>query len=188
LFLVKTTPNGIEASLTHTPILHSTAKNPATMAEALAVVAVVSSIVQLVDFTSKVVDRLNEFGSNTTDIPKSMTHLKAELPLVAHTLEKIRDAIQAKRLPDRCTAALQPVVDGCDQSIHEIDQILEKTLPKQSDGRTKKVFKSVGSVWSDGKVESIMKTLRGYTGTLTFYLTASQTLLQPLTGTIRGLF
>jgi hypothetical protein len=58
------------------------------MAEALAVVAVVSSIVQLVDFTSKVVSRLDEFHSNTTDIPNSLSHLRTELPLVTHALQQ----------------------------------------------------------------------------------------------------
>jgi hypothetical protein len=158
------------------------------MAEALAVVAVVSSIVQLVDFTSKVVARLDEFHSNTTDIPRSLSHLRTELPLVTHTLQQIREIIQTKRFPDGCTAALQPVIEGCNQLIREIDQILEKTLPKKSDGKAKKAFKAVGSVWNDDKIESTMKTLRGYIGTLTFYLTASQTVLQPLTGGIFKLF
>jgi hypothetical protein len=158
------------------------------MAEALAVIAVVSSIVQLVDFTSRVVARLDEFHSNTTDIPKSLSHLRTELPLVTHTLQQIRDTIQAKRLPDGCTAALQPVIEGCNQLIREIDQILEKILPKKSDGKAKKTFKAVGSVWNEDKIGSTMKTLRGYIGTLTFYLTASQTVLQPLTGETFRLF
>ena len=64
----------------------------------------------------------------------------------------------------------------------EIDLILAKTLPKQGDGRAKKVIKSVGSVLNDGKVEHIAKILRGYIGTLTFYFAASSSTLQPLTG------
>jgi hypothetical protein len=59
------------------------------MAEGLAVVAIVSSIVQLVDFTSKIIARLNEFHSGTNDIPKSLSYLKAELPLVVRTLQQI---------------------------------------------------------------------------------------------------
>jgi hypothetical protein len=51
------------------------------MAEALGVVAVVFSIVQLVDFTLKVVNRLHEFQSGAKEAPKSLRHLSAELPL-----------------------------------------------------------------------------------------------------------
>lgn len=154
------------------------------MAEGFAVVAIISSIVQLVDFTSKVVARLNDFQSGTNEIPKSLGHLKAELPVLVHTLQQIHEAIKAEHFPKECATALLPAVQGCDRSIHDIESILAKTLPTQSDGRTKKVIKSVGSVWNDGKIEGIMTALRGYTGTLTFYFVASSSILQPLTGKI----
>ncbi|KAF2132357.1 hypothetical protein P153DRAFT_189443 [Dothidotthia symphoricarpi CBS 119687] len=151
------------------------------MAEALAVVAIISSIVQLVDFTSKVVTRLDELRSDTSDAQKSLGHLKAELPVLVRALQLIEEAINSGLFPKGCATALVPVVQGCEESIREINSILAKTLLKQSDGRTKKVFKSIGSVWNDGKIESIAKALRDYTGTLTFYFAASSSTLQPLT-------
>ena len=155
------------------------------MAEGLAIVAIISSIVKLVDFTSKVVSRLNEVQSGTSDIPKSLGNLKVELPVLIHTLQQIHDAAKAKRFPDACAGALLPAVQGCEQPIYEIQSILARTLPKQNDGRTKKVFKSVGSVWNDGKIESITTTLRGYIGTLTFNFAASSSILNPLAGKTR---
>jgi hypothetical protein len=152
------------------------------MAESLAVVAIISSIVQLVDFTSKIIARLNEFHSGTNDIPKSLSHLKAELPLVVRTLQRIQEAINAGLFPKECATALQPAIQGCQGSVSEINSILAKTLPKQGDGRARKAFKSVGSVLSDGKIEYITTTLRGYIGTLNFYFAASSSTLQPLTG------
>ena len=152
------------------------------MAEAFAVVAIVSSIVQLVDFTSKIIARLNEFHSNTSDIPKSLSHLKAELPLVVRTLQQIQEAINAGLFSQECVTALQPAIQGCQESVAEINSILAKTLPVQGDGRARKAFKSVGSVLSDGKIENITTTIRGYIGTLSFYFAASSSTLQPLTG------
>ena len=154
------------------------------MAEGLAVVAIVSSIVQLVDFTSKIIARLNEFHSGTNDIPKSLSYLKAELPLVVRTLQQIQESIHAGLFSKECTTALQPVIQGCQESVSDINSILVKTSPKQGDGRTRKAFKSVSSVLSDGKIENITKTLRSYIGTLNFYLAASSSTLQPLTGKI----
>ncbi|KAF2793076.1 hypothetical protein K505DRAFT_306450 [Melanomma pulvis-pyrius CBS 109.77] len=151
------------------------------MAEGLATVAIISSIVQLVDFTSKVIARLNEFHSGTSDIPKSLSHLKAELPLVSHTLQQILEALNAGLFSKECTTALQPTIQGCQGSVVEIDSILEKTLPRQGDGRARKALKSVGSVLSDGKIENITTTLRGYVGTLGFYFAASSSTLKPLT-------
>jgi hypothetical protein len=152
------------------------------MAEAIAVIAVVSSIVQLVDFTSKIIARIDEFSSGTTNIPKSLSHLKAELPLVVRTVQQIQEAINAGCFPKECATALQPAVQGCQESVAEISLILEKTLPRHGDGLARKAFKSVGSVLSDGKIENITTTLRGYIGTLSFYFAASSSALQPLTG------
>lgn len=100
------------------------------MAEAFAVVAVVSSIVQLVDFTSKIVSRLHEFQSDTSEIPKSLGQLKAELPMLEHSLNQIRLAIDRSILPKDCVPTLLPVISGVDESLREIDSILAKTLPK----------------------------------------------------------
>ena len=52
------------------------------MAEALAAIGAVASIVQLVDFGSKVLLRLNEFQSSIGEIPKVFQHVKAELPVL----------------------------------------------------------------------------------------------------------
>jgi hypothetical protein len=49
------------------------------MAEALAVVAVVASIVQLVDFSNRVVRRLNEFHSIAGEIPNLSHFVKSKL-------------------------------------------------------------------------------------------------------------
>jgi hypothetical protein len=57
------------------------------MAEAFAVVGVVSNIVQLVDFGAKVLHRLNNFQYSLGNIPKSFRHIKAELPILLDTLE-----------------------------------------------------------------------------------------------------
>lgn len=146
------------------------------------VVAIVSSIVQLVDFTSKVVSRLHEFQAGTSEAPKSLRHLKAELPVLEHSLNQIKLAIDRSILSNACVTALLPTIRGVDESLQEIDAILAKTLPKQGDGRARRVVKSVGSVWNDGNVEKIRSTLQNYVGTLTFYFVAPSSTLHPKTG------
>jgi len=156
------------------------------MAEALAVVATISSIVQLVDFTSKIVSRLHEFQSDANEAPKSLRHLQAELPLLEHSLKQIKTAIDSSALSNACVIALQPTISGVDELLQQINSILAKTLPKQGDGRARRVAKSVGSVWNDGNIEKIRTTLRSYMGTLTFYFVVSSSTLQPLTGKVPG--
>ena len=59
------------------------------MAEALAIVSLISSIVQFVDFSSKIVHRLNEFHSSLDEVPKSFRDVKIELPLLVDTLGSV---------------------------------------------------------------------------------------------------
>ncbi|PSN62572.1 hypothetical protein BS50DRAFT_122517 [Corynespora cassiicola Philippines] len=150
------------------------------MAEGLAVVATISSILQLVDFTLKVADRANHLKSGASDIPKSLNHLKTELPVLRHTLQQIQDAIQEARFSGACTAALKPVVEGCNQSMEEMQSILGKNLPEKGDGKVRMLLKSASSVRNDSKIEGIVQTLRGHVGILTFYFATSSSMNQPL--------
>jgi hypothetical protein len=57
------------------------------MAEALAIVGLVSAIVQFVDFGSKIVERLQDFHSSVNEVPKAFRDVKIELPLLLNTLK-----------------------------------------------------------------------------------------------------
>jgi hypothetical protein len=52
------------------------------MAEAITVIGLVGNIVQLVDFSSRVLHRLEEFQAGLGEIPMSFRHIKAELPVL----------------------------------------------------------------------------------------------------------
>jgi len=157
------------------------------MAEALAVVGVVANIVQLVDFSSKVVCRLDEFHSVAGEIPKSFRQLKTELPLLGTTLQQMKGAVDADLVPDGSKTALLPVIVGCHKQIAQLDAILTKTLPESNDGWRKKSTKAMVSLHQDAKIESITKILRHHIGSLTFYCAAVSSTLQPLTGRFRAM-
>jgi hypothetical protein len=152
------------------------------MAEALVVVSVVASIVQLVDFSSRVVHRLEEFHSNTGEVLKSFRHIEAELPLLNTTLQRIKEAIDAGSVADGTKKALLPVIAGCQDQVAQLDTTLAKTLPETDDGWRKRSKKVIMSLNQDAKVESITKILGNYIGILTFYYAAASSTLQPLTG------
>lgn len=154
------------------------------MAEALAIVSVVASIIQLVDFSTRVVSRLDEFCSVAKEVPKSIRHVKTELPLLATTLAQLKEAIDTTSVADGSTKALVPVIAGCNEQVAQLDAILEKTLPEVSDSFRIKGKKAMVSLHYDTKVESITKTLRNYVGILTFYYAAASSALQPLTGRV----
>ena len=83
------------------------------MAEALAVVGIVANIVQLFDFGSKILHRLTEFQSSVENVPESFRHIKAKLPLLLHTLQQTKEAIEAGSIKDDTKKALLPAIEGC---------------------------------------------------------------------------
>ncbi|KAF1999768.1 hypothetical protein P154DRAFT_523078 [Amniculicola lignicola CBS 123094] len=151
------------------------------MAEALAVVAVVASIVQLVDFSNRVVRRLDEFHSIAGEIPKSFCQVKTELPLLGTTLQQLKEAIDADLVTDGSKTALLPVIAGCQEQVAQLDAILAKRLPGITDSWRKRGKKALVSLHHDAKVESITKILQNHIGILRFYYAAASSTLQPLT-------
>jgi hypothetical protein len=151
------------------------------MAEAFAAISIVSSIVQLVDFGSKVLLRLNEFQSGAGEIPKTFQHIKAELPVLLDTLEQTKTAIQTGSVRDETKKALLPAIDGCRTQIESLDIVIGKALPLSGDSWRKKSRKAVSSLRQDGKVRKIRTDLQGYIQTLTYYhAAASSTLRHPI--------
>jgi hypothetical protein len=154
------------------------------MAEALVVVGTVASIVQLVDFGSKVLLRLNEFQSSIGEIPKSFQHIKAELPVLLDTLEKTKTAIETGSVQDETKKALLPAIDGCRTQIEVLDILIRKVLPLPHDSWRERSRKAVSSLRQDGKVKKIRTDLQGYIQTLTYYHAAASSTLRPLIGIV----
>lgn len=155
-----------------------------SMAEAIAIVGIVASIVQLVDFSSRVLRRLDEFQSNQGELPGSFRHVKAELPVLKYTLQYIRDAIEAGSGEDETKKALIPAIEGCTEQIRLLEPILAKILPTSTDSQLRIHTKAILSFRQESKVDSITKVLQRYIGTLTFYYAAISSTLQPLTGNV----
>jgi hypothetical protein len=152
------------------------------MAEALAVVGVVASIVQLIDFGSKVLLRLNEFQSNAREIPKTFQHVKAELPVLLDTLEQTKTAIETGSIRDETKKALLPAIDGCRTQIESLNILIMKVLPLAGDSWRERSRKVISSLRQDANVRKIRSDLQGYIQTLTYYHAAASSTLRPSIG------
>ena len=103
------------------------------MAEALAVVGIVANIIQLVEFGTRVLRRLEEYQSTFVEIPESFRHVKVELPVLLDALRQTKAAIEAGSLQDESRRALQPAIEGCEIQIKALDEMIEKSLPGTGD-------------------------------------------------------
>ncbi|KAF1982386.1 ankyrin [Aulographum hederae CBS 113979] len=149
------------------------------MAETLAAVSVVATIVQLVDFTAKVLSRLNEYHTQAGEIPASLRNIKAELGALKDALQHTDQAIVAGTLGATAETALRPTLEGCEVQVKALDDLCDRILPAIDDSWRKKTQRALLSIKQESKVENVTKTLRGYIATLTFYHVAALSTLQP---------
>jgi len=139
------------------------------MAEALVIVGLVSSIVQFVDFSSKVVKRLNEFQFSLDEFPKTFRDIKAELPLLANTLERTKEQIEDGRFSKITQEAIRSVVKGCESQVKMLNDVLVKTLPTKDDSLWRRGKKALSSIGQEKEVQQITATLRSYVQILTYH-------------------
>jgi NACHT NTPase-like protein len=126
------------------------------MAEVLAVVGVVSSIVSLVDFGSKVLHRLNDFQSSCGEIPETF---KQELPILLATLDHTKVAVEKGSIKEETRKALSLVVNECQTQITLLDNLITDLLPQEDDSWRKKARKAIFSLCQDAKVNKITTIL-----------------------------
>jgi hypothetical protein len=152
------------------------------MAEALVVVGVVASIVQLVDFGSKALHRLNEFQSSLGEIPKPFKHVKDELPILLETLNQTKVVVEKGSIKEETREAVLLVVNGCQTQITLLDNLIIRSLPREEDSWRKKTGKAILSLRQDAKVAKITTVLRSHIQSLTNYRVAASSTLQTAHG------
>ena len=153
------------------------------MAEAFAVVGVVVSIVQLVDYGSNVLLRLNDFQSSLGEIPKSFRPVKDELPILLETLNQTKDAVENGSIKEETKKALLLVVNGCQTQITLLDNLISSLVPQEGDSWRRRTGKAIISLRQDAKVAKITTTLRTHIQSLINYRVAASSTLQ----TVRGM-
>jgi hypothetical protein len=143
------------------------------MAEALAIVGLVSAIIQFVDFGSKVVERLNEFGSDIHELPKAFQAIKVQLPLLIDTLNRTQRQATAGHISDATAVALIPLIDACLNEIKVLQIILDKTIPPQKSSSWKRRLLALKSLAHDKDVDRSITKLESHIRLLTFHQSTS---------------
>jgi hypothetical protein len=139
------------------------------MAEALAIVGLVSAIVQFVDSGNKIVERLNEFNSNVHGVPKTFEAIKVQLPLLIDTLHRTQEQASAGHVGVKTATALKPLIDSCSAEIKVLQVVLDKTLLLQESSSWQRRLLALRSLVHDKDVERCTAKLEGHIRLLTFY-------------------
>ncbi|KAK3176250.1 hypothetical protein OEA41_007573 [Lepraria neglecta] len=128
----------------------------------LSAIGVAASVVQFTNLAFKVATRLKEYNSASTDVPKSLRHISAQLPLLLNALDRVKTSIEVERVDLDTRCILKGVVSGCKQQVEKIDKIIDKVLPVPGDSLVTRAQKVFIGLKNDDKVLEIEKSLQTY--------------------------
>lgn len=150
------------------------------MAEAVVVVGLASAIVQFVDFSTKIIQRLDEFQSKMGEVPQAFRDLKIQLPLLQDTLKRAKAEAEAGLIDADTQQAVLDVVEGCQLQVKRLDHILIKTLPTPADSRWRRGMKAFSSVRQERDVREVIDRIQRYQISLIQHHTAPYSVKLPL--------
>ncbi|KAK6433559.1 hypothetical protein LTR95_010262 [Oleoguttula sp. CCFEE 5521] len=147
------------------------------MADPLSVISAIASVIQLIDFSAKLLSRLNEYRTKGNELPASFTHIDRKLPLLREILERSKSGIECQNISDREVKAIIACLEGCGDQIEKLNNILAKIVPELQENAMKRMAKGLRSVWKESEVRDIDERIGGYVQTLNFYCTWSSSKL-----------
>lgn len=130
------------------------------MAEAVVSIGLASSIIQLIDYSSRIVMRLRCFSAHMENLPSAFRNVQITLPLILDILKRTTQQIDFGEISQETQEALLPLLKGCRQEVQRLEEILTDLLPHSSDGRFKRTAKALASILKEKKVEGIASALQ----------------------------
>jgi hypothetical protein len=144
------------------------------MAEAVAALSLAASIIQVIDFGSKLIVRLKDFRSSIVEAPKAFRDVLVQLSLILDTLEPTRLQVESGAVDKTTQDALLSVVQGCYVQIAELHRVLAKVMPEKADSSLQRSKKALQSVGYEKTIKEISSTLRNYVQTLKYHQATDQ--------------
>lgn len=129
------------------------------MAEAVTIVSLVASIGTLIDLSAKVVSRLHEFTSKTSDLPESFRSLSIRLPLLTAALQLIQTQAITGHLPGDVTKALTAVVDSTFKHVSTVQTCLSKIIPLDGASKLERALKALKSLAKEDKAQQAVEKI-----------------------------
>src|SRR2546423_6418683 len=127
------------------------------------------NIIQFVDYSIKVVSRLDDFRERHGEVPRVFSNIRVRLPLLVDSLSRSKAGIAQGTVPDKTQDGLVSVVDGCLGQIKLLNAILDKILPVKGESWITRNRKALQSLAQERSVEKIEGNLHRYIEALTLH-------------------
>jgi N-terminal domain on NACHT_NTPase and P-loop NTPases len=143
------------------------------MAEALGTLALVSSVVQIIDFGTKIIKRLDKLQLNADEIPRD---LNIQLSLLRDTLTRTKAEAEIGLVDADTERAALEVVKGCQLQVRLLDEVLIKILSTPADSLWRRGTKDFHSIGQEGNIRKIIHQIQQYQISLIHHSTARRSL------------
>ncbi|KAL8928060.1 MAG: hypothetical protein Q9172_001115 [Xanthocarpia lactea] len=138
-------------------------------AEALIVLGIIANFASIIDFTDKVFSRIKDVGDNIHDIPRAFRDVQITLPLLADALKRMQQGIELGTLHEEACRALKPVLLDCQSAASKLNEIFDKSLPKDNSSKIHHVWKAILTLKQDKKVEDLSELIQKRVPLLTLH-------------------
>jgi hypothetical protein len=132
----------------------------------LEVIAAITSIIALVEFSQKVLARAAQLASGK-DVGEAFQCINDLLPPINHAVKRTKERIDSEEIDEETCAALIPIHRGVERTLEELRTVLKKYTPEEGASKVQVLWKAGKSVFQEKKVKGILQRLHEYVGVLT---------------------
>ena len=143
--------------------------------ETLAVVGLVSAILQFVEIGYRTARRVREFQDDVGKVPELLRDIHVQLPLLCLSLKRAQEQAESGVLDVESQEALLQVVEACRQQTEKLDRIIDKLLPDLKDSSWERGRKAISSLKYEREIQQIKDDLHGHINILTYHQTLNST-------------
>ncbi len=120
-------------------------------AEAIAVLGLISSIVDIIDEIKKVYDA----ATDAKGLPEAFREVAGRLPIIVNILDTARLDVRDK--DEASCKGVKPVVEACKRKAQTLKELFDRVLPADGAGTVERYWKAVKALGKGNEVEQLMK-------------------------------
>jgi len=87
------------------------------MADPITIISLISAIVSLIDYGTKVGKRLKEYTSGLKKIPEAFIDISIQLPLVLRNLDRIKERLRHQNITSQIADTVSDVATQCEKHV-----------------------------------------------------------------------
>jgi len=136
------------------------------------------TVISAVTTVGKILKSINDYQSHARKIPKTLRQIQAELPVLLDALKQTQNAINNGYIRVEAKDALSLAILGFQDQITDLDAIIKRILPLESDSWATRSKKGILCLLEDDNVTQIRANLQSHIQVLTYHAVATSSTIR----------